>query len=202
MPADPITIEPALPEHEPLIRAQSAATNAAHHARLPHVFRASNDYQDRLLDAAFAPPEGVPSDYRSRIFVARRGTDTLGFALVIWNAPDPQKPGDTTALIADIATFDHARGQGVGLALLRHLAAQRQALGWDSLLADVWSGNDASHALFRKAGFDPERTEYRLGTPAPLPDSAQKDLDKAPARLTWTFIVIAALVIALIASIP
>ena len=52
---DEIRIRPALPEHEALIRTQSAATNDAHRARLPHVFYQTNSYQDQLLDAVFDP---------------------------------------------------------------------------------------------------------------------------------------------------
>jgi len=205
MPDDPtdsmIKIVPALPEHEAMIRAQSAQTNATHRARLPHVFGPTNDYQTSLLDMAFAPQAQENSRYRNQLWVACRDDDTpLGFVLVIWT-PEPEGAGGCSALIADIATFDGARGQGVGRALLSHIAGQMAPNGWNTVIADVWHGNTASHALFAGAGFTPERTEYRLGTPPPLTD---KPTDHSPktARNRWVILAIGLLIVLIITSIP
>ena len=194
-----ITISPALPEHAPAIYALSDATHAAHRSRLPHVFGPDNDYQHKLLDAAFNPEKLRALAFRLRLLVACRGDDLQGYVLVIWNLPDP-KHAQCNAIIADIATFDHARGQGVGAELLAHLRAQMMNEGWDSLLADVWHQNEASHAMFASNSFTAERTEYRYGQP--LSKEYQASETKTNLKKKWLVPLLIIIAVAIIASIP
>lgn len=195
---DAITITPARPEHEALIRAQSAQTNSAHHARLPHVFQAENGFQNGLLDAAFADDLTGADKVQGRVFVASNSDTPLGFALVIWTKPTDTREG-CSALVADIATFDGARKQGVARALLTYLEAQMPVHGWESLTADVWHGNTASHALFHAAGFTPERVEYRLGTPSPAIDTPP-NTEGVDRFNIWMGVAIALLLLLIIIS--
>jgi ribosomal protein S18 acetylase RimI-like enzyme len=53
---------------------------------------------------------------------------------------------------------DQFQGQGVGAALLRHLATLAQAAGLEALLADVLAENTAMLKVFDKSGFRQQKT--------------------------------------------
>lgn len=196
---DDIEFRAALPEHEPAIQALSDATHTAHRNRLPHAFSPENDYQQKLLVAAFDPAIRAKLKYNLDLVVACRGDDMLGYVLVIWHRPDAGHE-QINAMIADIATFEHARGQGIGAALLGHLRGRMQTEGWDSLTADVWHGNTASHALFTKSDFTPEQTKYRFGQPPAR--STPASAPRTPTRLPWLIPLLILGAAALIASVP
>lgn len=195
---DEITITAALPQHEAAIRSLSDKTHALHRARLPHVFGPENSTQHKFLDALFQPDTIGNPAYRSQLLVACRKDDLLGYVLVMWDAPNDDKD-ETTAMIADIATFEHARSQGIGTLLLNHLRVRMSTEGWTTLVAEVWQDNDASHAMFTGAEFGSERTEYRYGQPAPKTDAPAKEM--APAQYRWLIPLLIILAVALVVSI-
>ncbi|MGC1494168.1 MAG: GNAT family N-acetyltransferase [Sulfitobacter sp.] len=179
----------ALPAHEAPIRAHSDATFQSHAARLPHAFGDENAFQHTLLDAVFHAPPNLTSDFRCKLLVALGDEKLMGYILIIWHAA--KNGAVTPAVIADIGVFPEYEGRGVGRLLLAHAKSLMPQLGWQSLTADVWRDNAASHKIFSTMGFEAERTEYRFG-PAPAP---QKDNppSKTPALSREHLLILLAL---------
>lgn len=161
---------PVSAEFEQHIRALSRQTQELHQHRLPHIFYDGGAEQQRLLDLIFdvdVPPNALG-------FMALQQDALAGYVLIILDGGQ-ENGGAVNALIADICTVTDFQRQGVARALLTHCAAEKERRGWESLHAQVWQGNAASHALFNAAGYLAERTDYRLGSPSvpPPPDATR-----------------------------
>ncbi len=89
-----------------------------------------------------------------------------GWAGALWRAPlldlleRPLAPGQL--LLDGIFVADHARGQGVGTALIAHVIAEAGARGCTEVGLDVIDTNPRAEALYRRLGFTPEGVE-KLG---------------------------------------
>ncbi|MGB3243161.1 MAG: GNAT family N-acetyltransferase [Sulfitobacter sp.] len=185
-PDSEVTLQDATDAHKSAIRAHSDSTHRFHRAALPHIFGPDNGYQHMLLDAALSADKAQSDGLRSLLRVACRGDVLLGYVLVIWKHPkDSTMP--VTAMVADIGTLVAGRSQGIGALLLADVKDQMQAQKWDSLVADVWQDNAASHRLFAGADFDVERTEYRYGIPAAQTENAPVT---SPQSRSWIFLLL------------
>jgi ribosomal protein S18 acetylase RimI-like enzyme len=174
-----IDIRPVQPAYEAQIRALSAQTQALHQDRLPHIFTDGGARQRDLLELIFN--QDVTSSLRA--FMALKGDTLAGYVLVIPDgADDAEQP--VNAMIADICVEDAYQQQGIARALLAHCEAEKKRMGWESLHAQVWQGNIASHQLFTSAGYLAERTDYRLGTPSVPNEPAPKG-----APLRWLMLL-------------
>ena len=192
---DTITIIDALPTHVPLIRAHSDATYHNHATRLPHAFGDENAYQHALLDAAFLPPQQDLTDFRCALFSAVTNDQLMGYMLIVWTAAHDDTP--THADIADIGVFAQYQGRSVGSALLAHAQSLMPVHNWQSLNADVWRDNTASHKIFNAASFTAERTQYRFGT-APSAQKADINSTQKPTPSRRYVLILLAFALALL----
>ena len=134
-----------------------------HRARQPHAFP-KNAYQlhvGPLIEAAFfgrvRSLKVSPNAYAAFV-----GGDFAGYVLLSpWARPGGADMPYVS--IDDICVEPAFRGRGVARALLRHVRALAEERGWDSLIAHVWTGNDASEALFRSEGFIPDYIRFSTG---------------------------------------
>lgn len=168
IPISELTFSDVRPEHEAAIRQMCDATHAAHRARLPHIFDAENAHVSGLIDHALRCDETTAEELCAVIRCACHQGAVIGYVLIAWVAPKPPEHS-ANAMIADIAVASDMRGQGIGSALLAHARETMTRYNLASLSADVWQGNPASHAIFERAAFRPERTTFRFGTPVPRP---------------------------------
>lgn len=183
-----VEIDTAQPEHEAQIRALSAQTQRRHEDLLPHIFYDSGAQHHQLLDTLFSPD----GPHNIRAFVALKADALVGYALVIPGAAeDAGLP--INALIADICVRPEFQRKGVASALLAHCEAEKERLGWESLRAQVWQGNVASHHLFAAAGYTAERTDYRLGTPSVPAETVTPSQNRwlAPLAILIAFVLLA-----------
>jgi GNAT superfamily N-acetyltransferase len=134
------------------------------------------DDRDELLAAVGrTSPESL---YR-RFFTVKRGfteqemafflnidfVDHVALVAVVDEASRPVIVGGARYIVlgpgkAEIAfaVIDQYQGQGIGAALMRHLAGIARGAGLRELIADVLPGNDAMLKVFAKSGF-PVRTK-------------------------------------------
>jgi L-amino acid N-acyltransferase YncA len=96
-----------------------------------------------------------------QLLVAERDERVIGWAG--WSGYDD--PADYYAGVAECTVYVNrdARGAGVGAALLAALAAEAPKAGVHKLLAKVFTSNQASIALFRRAGYREVGTHVRHG---------------------------------------
>lgn len=136
-----IQIVPSTLAHLPGILDQTRATFDEHRARVPKAFPDAVllKLEERHRDAIDLADEAPIS------FSALIDGIPAGFVLL--------RPLAKFALIYDIGVFPHARRQGIGSALLRHVLLVGADRKWDQIVASVWDGNTASHQMFQSAGF-------------------------------------------------
>jgi ribosomal-protein-alanine N-acetyltransferase len=83
----------------------------------------------------------------SRIFVAHRGAETLGYAIIAWVLDEAE--------LANIAVTPAARGGGVGARLLDHALAELAAMGIGTVYLEVRGANAVAQRLYASRGFEP-----------------------------------------------
>jgi phosphinothricin acetyltransferase len=92
--------------------------------------------------------------------VARSGGQVVG-----WTALRPTSSRPVYAGVAEVSIYvaAHARGRGVGTALLRALIEASERAGTWTLQGSVFPENAASLALFRRCGFREVGRRERIG---------------------------------------
>jgi L-amino acid N-acyltransferase YncA len=93
------------------------------------------------------------------------GGQVAGYAHAAGGVPSTMRHVATVAVAVD----EPFRRQGIGLRMLNLLAAETRRIGWYRLRASVWADNQASIALFYRAGFQldaviPEQLKSPDGT--------------------------------------
>ena len=63
-----------------------------------------------------------------------------------------------TLYIDDICVDEQARGKHVGKQLFEHVRAYAEKLGCGAITLNVWEGNDAAMAFYRKLGMSVRKT--------------------------------------------
>ncbi|MEO1600987.1 MAG: GNAT family N-acetyltransferase [Pseudomonadota bacterium] len=81
----------------------------------------------------------------------------------------PGMPRLRQCALDDIAVHPDHRRRGYGLRLLRAVREEMARRGIIRLTAEVWGWNEASAALFTRAGFLPQCTSYALDDAAETP---------------------------------
>jgi ribosomal protein S18 acetylase RimI-like enzyme len=106
------------------------------------------DAVERLADYVFGR--------RHAALIAERGGERVGFLLLLFDIPD-EVTLTQQAFVAYTAVEPHARGTGVGRALLTAAEAQARAEGLGYLSLMVTEDNVPARALYDGAGFVTER---------------------------------------------
>ncbi|MDU8943854.1 GNAT family N-acetyltransferase [Ovoidimarina sediminis] len=158
-----IEIRPAPRAVKDRMAALCEQTFEEHRARQPHAFP-KNAYRilvAPLVEAAFFGTlrslKQSPNAYAAFI-----GGEFASYVLLSHWARRSRKQMPYVS-VDDICVEPAFRGRGVARALLRHVRALAEERGWDSLTAQVWTGNDASEALFRSEGFTPDYIRFSAG---------------------------------------
>ena len=63
-----------------------------------------------------------------------------------------------TLYIDDICVDEQARGKHIGKQLFDHVRAYAEKLGCGAITLNVWEGNDAAMAFYRKLGMSVRKT--------------------------------------------
>ncbi|HEV2643797.1 MAG TPA: GNAT family N-acetyltransferase [Candidatus Elarobacter sp.] len=106
------------------------------------------DSVDRLSDFVFA--------HRHEALIAERDGERVGFLLMLYDMPD-EVTLTQQAFVAYTAVESHARGLGVGRALLVAAEAHARAAGFGYMSLMVTEDNVPARALYDRAGFVTER---------------------------------------------
>jgi diamine N-acetyltransferase len=134
-----LSIRPARPGEAPLVLA--FVRELAEYERLSHAVEAT----EAMLDAAlFGSTPRVFCD------IAEWDGEPVGFAL--WFLNFSSFRGRNGIYLEDIFVRAAHRGQGIGKALLRHLAGRCVAEGWSRLEWAVLDWNAPSIAFYRSQG--------------------------------------------------
>lgn len=146
-----IEIQPATEADVPVILAM--IQGLAEYEKLLHTCTAT---AGQLRDTLFGPRPGA------EVVLARRRGACVGFALFFPNySTFLAKPG---MYLEDLFVKPEARGLGVGLALLRHLASIARERGYGRMEWSVLDWNDPAIGFYKKLGAVPmdEWTTFRL----------------------------------------
>lgn len=127
---------------------------------------------DQLVERerAVAQPDGISRQFRE---MYRMVLGTPGATLLVAEGSGLPEPGPAghallfpqanpftgvgEMVVMDIWVDPSVRGMGVGSALVREAELHARAIGGRSLVAQIALHNQASQALFRRAGFQQER---------------------------------------------
>ena len=158
-----LLVRPAIPaDLERLVPLFQALT--AHYA-LPAL--TAEAARARLALALFESPP------RARLLLAAQHGRDLGF--LTWNTSFPSARLGCRVVIEDIFVLAEARGQGVGLALLRAAAREAQRLGAEELSWTTEAGNRGARRFYDRIGAAVrDKVVYRMAAATLLDeDSAQ-----------------------------
>jgi ribosomal protein S18 acetylase RimI-like enzyme len=103
---------------------------------------------DRLADFVF--------ERRHDVLIAELDGERVGFLLLLYDMPD-EVTLTQQAFVAYTAVEPHARGSGVGQALLSAAEAHARANGLGYISLMVTEGNGPARAMYDRAGFHTER---------------------------------------------
>jgi GNAT superfamily N-acetyltransferase len=96
-------------------------------------------------------PEGVATTHHSLVIAEDAAGTPVGTA---WVGPDPHRGEDSDgAWLYDINVYPHARRHGYGSAILAEVEALVARDGKARLGLNVFGGNEAAIALYRKNGY-------------------------------------------------
>ena len=109
----------------------------------------------------------ILAEDKTPVFVLTDDADRpLGYAFCILKETngDPHMADRKVLYIDDICVDEAARGHGIGTQLCEFVTQEARRMGCQSVTLNVWTGNDAAHALYASQGFVPLKTtmEKRL----------------------------------------
>jgi GNAT superfamily N-acetyltransferase len=108
---------------------------------------------------------------RARLLLAAQGGRDLGF--LTWNTSFPAAGLACRLVIEDIFVLAEARGQGVGLALLRAAAREARRLGAEELSWTTEAGNRGARRFYERIGaVARDKVVYRMAAATLLDASA------------------------------
>jgi ribosomal protein S18 acetylase RimI-like enzyme len=120
---------------------------------------------DKSLSRRFFAPKRELSQQEIAYFLDVDFVEHVALVAVIEDGSRPLLIGGGRYIVcqpkrAEVAfvVVDQFQGQGVGAALLRHLARLAQGAGLEALLADVLADNTAMLKVFEKSGFRQSKT--------------------------------------------
>ena len=128
--------------------------NQLHHEIRPDLFKtAATKYRGDELRAIFQDPN-------TPVFVCEENGTVVGYAFCIYRAPqtDCNLVPVGTLYIDDLCVDGAARGRGIGTALYRFVLDYAKKKGCHNVTLNVWEGNDAALAFYRKCGMKVQKT--------------------------------------------
>ena len=129
--------------------------NEVHHKIRPDLFKTkSRKYNDDELRAVFHNPD-------TPVFVCEADGEMLGYAfckILKYLQPDGNLVPVTSLYLDDLCVDGAARGRGIGTALYRFVLDYAKKIGCHNVTLNVWEGNDAALAFYRKCGMTVQRT--------------------------------------------
>ena len=168
-----IRIVPATEAEAPVIL--EMIQGLAEYEKLSHLVTAT---AEQIRETLFGPRPAA------EVLLARWNDEWAGFALFFPNySTFLAQPG---LYLEDLYVKPHARGQGLGLALLTELAKLAVARGCGRVDWAVLDWNEPSIQFYRKLGAEPkvEWTTFRL-TGEPLRQLAAREIT-TPSRVHWS----------------
>ena len=128
--------------------------NGVHHAIRPDLFKGNTTkYDEQELEAVLA-------DDSKPVFVFTDGERILGHAFCqVSELKDHRLLQDAKTLyIDDICVDEAARGRHVGRSLYEHVLGYARSAGCYNVTLNVWEGNDAALAFYRRMGMTVQKT--------------------------------------------
>lgn len=144
---NPTEIRPVAQAELPILL-QLIRQLAAYERRLEQVVASESD----LEGALFAQPPVAEA------VLAWQGMQVVGYA--VYYPVFSTFRGRAALYLEDIFVVPEARGQGVGYALMRHLAQVAQQRGYDRIEWSVLDWNAPALAFYRKLGAIPKETSW------------------------------------------
>ncbi len=147
------TVRPAGERDLPRVGELLLQVNEVHHKIRPDLFKTnSRKYSDEELRAVFADPDAP-------VFVCETDGRVLGYAFCILQTRRGNNLVDgKTLYLDDLCVDEAARGRGIGTALYRYVLDYAKRIGCHNVTLNVWEGNDAALAFYRKCGMTVQKT--------------------------------------------
>ena len=147
------TVRPAGERDLPRVGELLLQVNEVHHTIRPDLFKTnSRKYTDDELRAVFADPDAP-------VFVYETDGRVLGYAFCILQTRRGNNLVDgKTLYLDDLCVDEAARGRGIGTALYRFVLDFAKKIGCHNVTLNVWEGNDAALAFYRKCGMTVQKT--------------------------------------------
>ena len=147
------TVRPAEERDLPRVGELLLQVNEVHHTIRPDLFKTnSRKYTDDELRAIFRDPA-------TPVFVYEAGGEVLGYAFCVLQTRRGNNLVDgKTLYLDDLCVDEAARGRGIGTALYRFVLDYAKKIGCHNVTLNVWEGNDAALAFYRKCGMTVQKT--------------------------------------------
>ena len=127
--------------------------NMVHYERRPDIFRPhTTKYNAEQLQDLLTQPDKAIFVYEDE------GVQGYAFVQMEDVHDDILLQDMRTLYIDDICVDEQARGKHVGKQLFEHVRAYAEKLGCGALTLNVWEGNDAAMAFYRKLGMSVRKT--------------------------------------------
>ncbi len=147
-------IRPAREGDIPRVGELLRQVNEVHHTIRPDLFKAgARKYRDDELRVIFRDPE-------TPVFVCEDGGVVVGYAFCVVqiHENDNNLVDGKTLYLDDLCVDGAARGRGIGTALYRFVLDYAKRIGCHNVTLNVWEGNDAAFAFYRKCGMKVQKT--------------------------------------------
>ena len=147
------TVRPAGERDLPRVGELLLQVNEVHHKIRPDLFKTNaRKYTDDQLRAIFRDPDAP-------VFVYETDGEVLGYAFCILQTRRGNNLVDgKTLYLDDLCVDEAARGRGIGTALYRYVLDYAKRIGCHNVTLNVWEGNDAALAFYRKCGMKVQKT--------------------------------------------
>ena len=147
------TVRPAEERDLPRVGELLLQVNEVHHEIRPDLFKTgARKYNDGELRAIFRDPDAP-------VFVYETDGRVLGYAFCILQTRRGNNLVDgKTLYLDDLCVDSAARGRGIGTALYRYVLDYAKSIGCHNVTLNVWEGNDAALAFYRKCGMKVQKT--------------------------------------------
>ena len=152
--AEKLLIRPAAERDLPRVGELLLQVNEVHHVIRPDLFKTgSRKYNDAELRAILGNPE-------TPVFVCEAEGEVCGYAFCVLVNPktDCNLVPVKTLYLDDLCVDEAARGRGIGTALYRFVIDYAKRIGCHNVTLNVWEGNDAALAFYRKCGMKVQKT--------------------------------------------
>ena len=147
-------IRPAEERDLPRVGELLLQVNEVHHTIRPDLFKTNaRKYNDAELRAVFQNPDAP-------VFVYEIDGEVLGYAFckILKNLHSGNLVPITSLYLDDLCVDSAARERGIGTALYRFVLDYAKRIGCHNVTLNVWEGNDAALAFYRKCGMKVQKT--------------------------------------------